>query len=70
MIRPLTPLRIDPAAVDVNITLTMNDGSVCRPLLSSGRLVLVGQTIPLRHEPPALSRPTRPPPPAVLRPLF
>lgn len=51
MIRPLSPLRpvsALPGAVDVNVTLTMNDGTMCRPRLSDGRLIVVGETKPVR----------------------
>jgi hypothetical protein len=51
MIRPLAPVRpvsARPGAVDVNVTLTMNDGTVCRPRLSDGRLIVVGETKPVR----------------------
>lgn len=73
MIRPLSPLRAVAAGIDRDTTLTLNDGTVWRPLMPSGRMVLVAENKPLLFAspppPPVSSRAADPPRP-VQRPLF
>jgi hypothetical protein len=48
MMRPLSPIRAAAGGIDRNTTLTLNDGTVWRPLMPSGRMVLVGESKPVR----------------------
>lgn len=76
MIRPLSPMRSVAAGIDRDTTLTLNDGTVWRPLMPSGRMVLVGESKPIIHRasaqppPPHAVRRAADPPRPVQRPLF